>query len=137
MKNLLRRTSVKTFILIVLTTLVSISIALLGDWKQEQNGFVLKVIFLAVSVILYLVASVLYAVYESNGHRVLSELERQNKQLALDLVNILYICKESSSDVSVVIDKANAQKVFDSKIWSFDKSCRDICVLIYNYIYSI
>ena len=137
MKNFLKRTAVKTFIQVLLTILISISIALLGDWNQNQEGFVFKFVFLVISGLLYLTSSVAYAVNDTNERRVMSELNNQNKLLTADLVNILHICKENSASVSDVINIANKENVFDSRIWSFDKSCGEICLLIYKYINQI
>ena len=134
MKSFLVRTPVKTAILLILTTFVSVSIGMLGSWSKNQECFGLKIFLFVLSVVLYLSFSIFYAVNDSNERRLLSELRTQIKEYEQLLTHILYICKDNSTSINDVIHKANEEKKLDTEIWNFDKASMAVCKCIHNFI---
>ena len=76
-KHFLMKPWVKTIIITVLTTAISILVGMLGNWDSRQSAFWLKVIGLGTIVILYIITLIWYATVEVNRRRTLEVLEQQ------------------------------------------------------------
>lgn len=128
---------VKTVILTLLTTAISVLVGMLGNWDVHQQAFLGKVIMLIVTVILYIVALIWYATVEVNRRRSLEVLERQVDAFTDLVINIIYTCGTNAADINKCIHHVNQAKVIDTNIWNFKDSCSQLCRLIYMSLFKM
>lgn len=134
MHDFLKRPPIKCIIITLLTTMTSVSLALLGTWDHTQNNFILKIVFFGISVIIYIGALVLYTTIEVNDRRTIEILNNQVLTFEDLLANIIYICQKNAIDINTCIHSIKDSQKFDLNVWSFNKTCQDVCKHIYSSI---
>lgn len=130
----MKRPIVKSIAIALLTTTVSLSIGLLGNWNSNQSKFLLKILFFIISIIIYFVVLGYYAANEVNDRKANETKDKQINIYQDVLTNIISICHNTSTEINTSIHIVNKTKKIDLNIWSFNKACRLFCDLIYNSI---
>lgn len=133
-KGFLTRPPVKITIVSILTIIISILVSLLGTWDKNQANFVMKLICFFACVVLYIGLMIFYTTDEVN-HRRLLEVYKGRIDTFEDLViSIISICETNATDINKSIHHINEAKTIDLNIWSFDKSCKEICEHVFNNV---
>lgn len=125
---------VKIPVIVVLTTIISIFVSSLGDWDPSQDGFIWKILFLALSVIAYIAAMIFFATEEINQRRALGIYKSQVNTFENLMIGIISICGTNASDINKLIHNINETKTIDRTVWNFDRYCMAACNIIYNNI---
>ena len=125
---------IKIPVIVVLTTLSSIIVSLLGNWDPSQDGFIWKIISLVFTVLLYIAAMIFFTTDEVNQRRVLGIYKRQVDTFENLMKSIISICGTNAAEINETIHNINETKTIDLKVWNFDKSCKAACEHIYNNI---
>ena len=133
-KGFLTRPPVKISIISVLTIGISILVSLLGNWDKTQTHFVIKIIILLACVLLYIGLMIFYTTDEVNHRRLLEVYKGQIDTFEDLMISIISICETNATDISKSIHHVNEAKTIDLNIWSFDKSCKEICEHVFNNI---
>lgn len=133
-KDIIHKPTIKTVILAVLTTIISIFVGKLGTWEGGLAQQWSTLIPLIIIVVLYIVVLCYYATAEVNMRRVIEVQERQIKGFTDLIVNIITVSSTNTSDVNACIHKVNETNTIDPNIWNFEKMCRGLCFLIYKSI---
>lgn len=134
MKAFLKKPPVKNIITAIFATLVTITVAILGDWSPLQTQFPLKLGVFIVCVLLYLVIMGIYTRVEVNDRRA-AEIQQRQVNTFEDLVmSIISICGTNASNINTCIHGVQKTKKIDLNIWSFNKASWLICEHIYNNI---
>lgn len=131
-KDFIHKPVVKTAVIAILTTAISICVGKLGTWEggiAKQWPFLLALI---VTVLLDVVVLCYYATAEVNMRKVIEVQERQIKGFTDLIVNIITVSAENTSEVNTCIHKVNETHTIDPNIWNFEKMCRGLCSLIYR-----
>ena len=134
LKDFLVKPPVKSIIIALLTTALSICTALLGDWSVSQANFGWKLTGFIVCVAVYVVALALYATNEANLRKACEVLQRQVNTFEDLVISIISICETNASDVNTCIHRALDTKEIDLGVWCFEKACRSLCQNIYDNI---
>lgn len=130
-KGFLMKPWVKTIIITLLTTAVSVLVGMLGNWDSSQNAFWAKIIALVIIVVLYTVALIWYATAEVNRRRTMEVLEKQVEAFTDLVINVVSACGSNAADINTCIHRVNETKEIDPNIWNFRKSSRTLCSQIY------
>lgn len=133
-KGFLTRPPVKISIISVLTIGISILVSLLGNWDKTQTHFIIKIIILLACVLLYIGLMIFYTTDEVNHRRLLEVYKGQIDTFEDLMISIISICETNATDISKSIHHVNEAKTIDLNIWSFDKSCKEICEHVFNNI---
>lgn len=131
-KRVLMKPWVKTIIVTILTTTISVLVGMLGNWDPNQHAFWGKVIGLVAVVILYITALIRYTTAEVNQRRSLEAQERQINAFSDLAINIIHACGTNAADITTCIHRAEETSQIDPNIWNFKKSSRALCGQIYT-----
>lgn len=134
MRAFLKKPPIKNVILAFFTTLVAITVAILGNWSPSQPNFFLKLGAFLLCAILYLVILGNYTKVEVNDRRAAGIQERQVSTFEDLVISIISICGTNASDINTCIHEIQKTKKIDLNIWSFNKASWLICEHIYNNI---
>lgn len=99
-KDVFTKPVVKIPVIVVLTTIISIFVSSLGDWDPSQDGFIWKIVFLALSVIAYIAAMIFFATEEINQRRALGIYKSQVNTFENLMIGIISICGTNASDIN-------------------------------------
>ncbi len=133
MQNFLLRPRIRVIITGILTTVVSILSAILGNWDPNQNYYTLKIIMFFVATgteILYLV---LCAAQEVKEKLLLSECKRQLIAYETALTGITCISQSNASDLNTCIHRFGENHNIPNDVWNYKKVCYELCRVIYNF----
>ena len=133
-EGFLKRPPVKITIMTILTTGISVLVSLLGDWDKSQANFVIKLISFLACVFLYIWLMIFYTTDEVNHRRLLEVYKRQIDTFEDLMISIISICETNATDINKSIHHVNEAKTIDLNIWSFDKSCKEICEHVFNNV---
>ena len=133
-KGFLTRPPVKVTLIAILTTGISVLVSLLGDWDKTQANFVIKLISFFACVLLYIGLTVFYTTDEVNHRRLLEVYKGQIDTFEDLMISIISICETNATDINKSIHHVNEAKTIDLNIWSFDKSCKEICEHVFNNV---
>ena len=134
MKAFLKKPPVKNIIIAVFTTLVTVTVAILGNWSPSQTYFPLKLGGFIVCTVSYLIIMGIYTRVEVNDRRTAEIQQRQIRTFEDLVISIISICGKNSSDINVCIHNIQKTKKINLKLWSFNKASWLICEHIYNNI---
>jgi len=134
LKNFFTRPPVKAIVIFLLTTGISVLVSMLGNWDKTQAHFWIKLSAFIICVVLYIGLAILYTTEEVNRRRLLEVFKRQIDTFEDLMVSIISICQMNASDINKSIHFVNDTQTIDLNIWSFDKSCTELCEHIYNSI---
>lgn len=84
----------------VLTALVGICLALLGDWNAQQNNFWLKIGAFAVTSIIDLMYVIFCAAQDSKEHALISALKTENNVYKKAMSGIILVSQNNSSEIN-------------------------------------
>lgn len=133
-RNFALKPWVKTMILTVFTTVISILVGRLGTWESTQPDFGGKVAALVVAVVLYIVTLIWYTTAEVNRRRTVEVLEQQVEAFTDLVINIISTCEMNAADINQCIHHVNETQKIDPNIWNFKKSSKMLCRQIYSSI---
>lgn len=128
------RPPVKNVVIALLTTAVSVCVALLGNWSSSQAFFLPKIIAFGICVAIYVVILAAYTTAEVNQRRSLEILQRQVSTFEDLIISIISICETNAADINDCIHRVIETNEIDLGLWSFKKACRSICGYIYGNI---
>lgn len=128
------RPPVKAIVIALLTTAVSVLVALLGTWDIHQSRFVLKLILFILCVIVYCAVMMFYTTAEVNQRRSTEVLQNQVDTFEDLIISIISICETNAADINSCIHNIRETNKIDRTIWNFDKACKFICERIYDNI---
>lgn len=134
MRAFLKRPPVKNIIIAVLATLVTVAVAILGNWSPSQTHFPLKLGGFIVCTASYLIIMGIYTRIEVNDRRAAEIQQRQISTFEDLVISIISICGTNASDINTCIHNVQKTKKINLKIWSFNKASWLICQHIYNNI---
>lgn len=134
MKAFLKKPPVKNIIIAIFATLVTITVAILGNWSPSQVYFPLKLGGFIVCTAVYLVIMGIYTRVEVNDRRAAEIQQRQVSTFEDLVISIISICGTNASDINTCIHDVQKTKKIDLNIWSFNKASWLICEHIYNNI---
>lgn len=134
MKTFLKKPHIKNIIIAIFATLVTITVAILGNWSPSQSHFTLKLGGFFVCIILYLLIMGIYTRVEINDRRTAEIQQRQVSTFEDLVISIISICGTNASDINTCIHDVQKTKKIDLNKWSFNKASWLICEHIYNNI---
>lgn len=118
----------------ILTALVSISLAVLGNWNSEQEGFWFKVGVFVVLLIMNVLYVVFCAAQDSKEHALIAELKRENDVFKKAMSGIISISQDNSSKINECFHQYLTDGKIDPKIWNYKKACYLLCATIYEFV---
>ncbi|MBO5938172.1 MAG: hypothetical protein J6Q82_01560 [Clostridia bacterium] len=118
----------------ILTALVSISLAVLGNWDSKQEGFWVKVSVFVVLSIVNLSYVIFCAAQDSKEHALIAELKRENDVFKKAMSGIISISQENSSKINECLHQYLTDGKIDPKVWNYKKACYLLCATIYEFV---
>lgn len=133
MNNKHKRPMWRAIIDAVLTVLLGISLALLGDWDSTQKYFVIKIIVFIVLALINILYIGHCAADDSKDFSLISELSKENSSLKKALSGIILVSQYNSSEVNKCIHQYIEGKRIDRDVWNYKKVCYNLCGTIFTF----
>lgn len=134
MRKILKSPKMRAFISAILTSLIAISLAVLGDWDLNQKCFVLKIVIFSILSILDILLIVFCAAQDSKDISLNSELKKENSSLKKALSGIILVSQFNSSEINQCIHQYIMEGKINSDIWNYKKACYNLCATIFNFV---
>lgn len=118
----------------LLTIAISISLAVLDDWRSDQPFFVLKIViflFLSLVDIIYLIFSTTYDIKENE---IICEMKRQMKAYESALSGIIQISQNNATSLNNCVHDYLESSAINERSWNYKKVCSDLCKHIYLFV---
>ena len=131
MKNIYQSSKKRAIVSGILTMLVSISLATIGDWDKSQNCFVFKIICFAVFSFLDITHLTLCAAQDSKENKLIKELEKQITAYENALTGIIEVSQTNASNLNLCIHDFQANNKINGKLWNYKQACYKLCSIIY------
>lgn len=126
---------IKSLVLGVLTLLIGGECSALGTWDFTTDTYIkMKIAFLIVTSIVYIIALAFYSVYDINLNKVVRIYKSQNDAFAELMSGLMASCKQSAEGANDIIHMMIDEGKVDLKLWNFDKACQWICEYVYSLL---
>lgn len=137
-KKFLNYPFVKVALLSGLTLVIGGICSALGSWDYiADKFFVIKVVFLVIAVVIYIVLLAYYSTYDVNLTKISRLYEKQNKTFEQIMAGLMNICRKSAKGSNKVIKSIVEKKSADLQLWSFDEACSWMCKNMYDTLCEI
>lgn len=133
MRKKYKRTMWRAIIDAVLTVLLGISLAFLGNWDSTQKYFVIKIIVFIVLSLMKILYIGYCAADNSKEFSLISELSKENSSLKKALSGIILVSQYNSSEVNKCIHQYIEKKKIDKDVWNYKKACYHLCGTIFTF----
>lgn len=134
MGKILKSPKWRALISAILTCLIGVSLAVLGDWDLKQKCFALKIIVFIILSILDVLLLVFCAAQDSKELSLSLELKTENNALKKALSGIILVSQFNSSEINQCIHRFISEGKIDKDIWNYKKACYNLCATIFTFI---
>ncbi len=128
---------VKTCLLTVVPIIIGGICSALGNWDINQNGFAIKVIFLLIISVMYILLIFHYCKNEANQSKVNKIIESENQAYATIMKSLISLYRTSTEGINAIAKNIAKKGQIDLNIWSYDKACMLICSAIHQTILKV
>jgi len=134
MKKIYDNPRIRAGLSAILTALVSISLALLGNWDSEQVGFGWKLVAFIVLSIMDLCYVIFCAAQDSKEHSLIAALKNENDVYKKAMSGIILVSQDNSSEINECMHDYLADGKINTKIWNYKTACYGLCATIYEFV---
>ncbi len=116
------------------TSLVGVSLALLGNWNPIQSHFFFKIVFFVIISIVNICHIVYCAALDSKDSLIIDMLQKQIKTYQNALSRIIQICKYNADGINECIHNLYTTGKIDFTIWNYKKACYNVCNNLFAFL---
>ncbi len=131
MKKIYQSSKKRAILSGILTMLVSISLAVLGDWNKTQDLFGLKVFFFFLFSICDIMHLALCAAQDSKENKLIAEMKKQMTAYENALTSIIKVSQSNASSLNLCIHDFQTNSKINEKLWNYKKACYQLCSIVY------
>ncbi len=118
----------------ILTALVSISLAFLGDWNYKQSGFLCELCLFIFLTLFDLCYVMFCAAQDFKEHALINELKRENDVFKKAMSGIVSISQDNSTKINECLHQYLSDGKINSQVWNYKKACYILCATIYEFV---